>query len=85
MSASKTTNVEVRLPARVGIEKVAANTIVSVATLMGFRENRVRALKTAVSEACINAIEHSIHPNEVLTVRVVLPDDRDSSNPEMPA
>jgi len=58
MSKSKSTTVEVRLPTRPGYEKVAMSTAASVARLMGFPEDRVEDLKTAVTEACINAIEH---------------------------
>src|SRR6201998_4025834 len=72
MSATKTTNVEVRLPSRMGYEKVAMSTAASVAKLMGFREDRIEDLKTAVAEACINAIEHGNRLNEGLTVGVVL-------------
>jgi len=39
---------------------------------MGFREDRVEDLKTAVAEACINAIEHGNRLNEKLSVGVVL-------------
>lgn len=72
MSESKTTTVEVRLPTRLGYEKVAMSTAASVAKLMGFPENRVEDLKTAVAEACINAIEHGNRLNEKLSVGVVL-------------
>jgi serine/threonine-protein kinase RsbW len=54
----KSANVEVRLPSRLGYEKGAMSTAASVAKLMGFREDRIEDLKTAVAEACINAIEH---------------------------
>jgi serine/threonine-protein kinase RsbW len=43
-----------------------------VAKLVGFREDRVEDLKTAVAEACINAIEHGNRLNEKLSVGVVL-------------
>ena len=78
MSAMKTTNVEVRLPSRMGFEKVAMSTASAVAKLMGFREDRVEDLKTAVAEACINAIEHGNLLNEKLSVGVVLSVDVDS-------
>ena len=55
---ARTTTVEVRLPSRLGFEKVAMSTASAVAKLMGFREERIDDLKTAVAEACINAIEH---------------------------
>jgi serine/threonine-protein kinase RsbW len=69
---SKSTTVEVRLPSRMGYEKVAMSTAAAVAKLMGFREDRVEDLKTAVAEACINAIEHGNRLNEKLSVGVVL-------------
>jgi len=78
MSDVKTTNVEVRLPSRMGFEKVAMSTAASVAKLMGFPEDRVEDLKTAVAEACINAIEHGNRLNEKLSVGVVLSAGEDS-------
>jgi serine/threonine-protein kinase RsbW len=72
MSESKTTTVEVRLPSRLGYEKVAMSTAAAVAKLMGFRADRIEDLKTAVAEACINAIEHGNRLNEKLSVGVVL-------------
>lgn len=72
MTTPRTTTVEVRLPSRLGFEKVAMSTAASVAKLMGFREERVEDLKTAVAEACINAIEHGNRLNEKLSVGVVL-------------
>src|ERR1035441_3260831 len=78
MSELKTTTVEVRLPSRMGFEKVAMSTAAAVAKLMGFREDRVEDLKTAVAEACINAIEHGNMLNESLSVGVVLSAGADS-------
>jgi serine/threonine-protein kinase RsbW len=72
MSKSKPTTVEVRLPTRLGYEKVAMSTASAVAKLMGFPEDRIEDLKTAVAEACINAIEHGNRLNENLSVGVVL-------------
>jgi serine/threonine-protein kinase RsbW len=78
MSERKTTNVEVRLPSRMGFEKVAMSTASAVAKLMGFPDNRIDDLKTAVAEACINAIEHGNRLNEKLSVGVVLSAGEDS-------
>ena len=47
--------VELRLPSRLGFEKVAMSTAASLAALMGFEPDRIEDLKTAISEACINA------------------------------
>ena len=78
MSKVKSTSVEVRLPSRLGYEKVAMSTAAAVAKLMGFREDRVEDLKTAVAEACINAMEHGNMLNEDLSVGVVLSSAEDS-------
>jgi serine/threonine-protein kinase RsbW len=72
MTTTRSTTVEVRLPSRLGFEKVAMNTAASVAKLMGFRDERIDDLKTAVAEACINAIEHGNRLNDGLSVGVVL-------------
>jgi serine/threonine-protein kinase RsbW len=64
--------VELRIPSRMGYEKVAMSTASSVARLMGFPDERIEDLKTAIAEACINAIEHGNHLNENLSVAVTL-------------
>jgi serine/threonine-protein kinase RsbW len=71
-------SIELRLPSRMGYEKVAMNTAASVAKLMGFSDERVEDLKTAVAEACINAIEHGNKLDDALTVGVILSMDEDS-------
>jgi len=45
---------------------------------MGFADARVEDLKTAVAEACINAIEHGNKLDDSLTVGVILSMDEDS-------
>ena len=72
MSESKPTSVEVRLPSRLGYEKVAMSTAAAVAKLVGLQPDRIEDLKTAVAEACINAIEHGNRLNEKLSVGVIL-------------
>ncbi len=64
--------VEVRLPSELGFEKVALSTAASMASLMGFSNDRVEDLKTAVAEACINAIEHGNQLDDSLSVGVML-------------
>lgn len=66
------TSVQVRLPSEMGFEKVAMSTAASMAALMGFSVDRIEDLKTAVAEACINAIEHGNQMNDSLSVGVVL-------------
>ena len=50
--------VEVTLPNRIGYERMAMECSASFAKMIGFVSERVDDLKTAVSEACLNAIEH---------------------------
>ena len=78
MSQARTTTVEVKLPTRLGYEKVAMSTAAAVARLIGFPEHRIEDLKTAVAEACINAIEHGNRLNEKLSVGVVLKAEPDA-------
>ncbi len=65
-------SIELRLPSRLGFEKVAMNTAASVANLMGFSGERIEDLKTAIAEACINAMEHGNKLDETLSVGVIL-------------
>jgi serine/threonine-protein kinase RsbW len=64
------TAVELRLPSRLGFEKVAMSTAASLANLMGFEADRIEDLKTAISEICINAMEHGNHFNDFLLVYI---------------
>ena len=64
--------VEVRIPSELGFEKVAMSTASSMAALMGFSDDRIEDLKTAVAEACINAIEHGNQLDSSLNVGVVM-------------
>ena len=50
--------VELHIPSIMGFEKIAMECSASVAKKMGFTEDRIEDLKTAVAEACLNAIEH---------------------------
>ena len=65
-------SIELRLPSRLGFEKIAMNTAASVARIMGFPDERIEDLKTAIAEACINAIEHGNKLDESLCVGVTL-------------
>jgi serine/threonine-protein kinase RsbW len=51
-------NLQLHIPSVLGFEKVAMDFAASVAKMMQFPEARIEALKTAIAEACINAIEH---------------------------
>lgn len=50
--------IELHIPSVPGAEKGAMERAAEVARGMGFSEDRVEDLKTAVAEACINAMEH---------------------------
>jgi serine/threonine-protein kinase RsbW len=50
--------VEVSLPSRFGYERVAMECSASFAKIAGLVKERIEDLKTAVSEACLNAMEH---------------------------
>ena len=64
--------VELNIPNKFGAEKLAMELVAAEARKIGFSENRVEDLKTAVSEACINAIEHGNKMNTNMRVGVTL-------------
>ncbi len=64
--------IELRLPSKLGYERVAMDAAASIASRMGFETDRVSALKTAVSEAVTNAIEHGNQHDEAMKVVVLL-------------
>ena len=72
MLNNRSTTVELHIPSVLGSEKVAMEKAAAVARDMGFSENRIEDLKTAVSEACVNAIEHGNQLDESTKVGVTL-------------
>ena len=62
--------VELSLPNILGAEKEAIEKAVAVAEKMGFSKDRIEDLKTALAEACINAIEHGNKFDQNKRVRV---------------
>jgi len=72
MTIDKPLSIELRLPSKLGFEKIAMQTAASYAALLGLEQDRVEDLKTAVAEACINAIEHGNHGDEKVVVGVIL-------------
>jgi serine/threonine-protein kinase RsbW len=63
-------NVEIHIPSDLGYEKVAMEAAAATAKQMGFSPDRIQDLKTAVAEACLNAMEHG---NELeVSTRVVI-------------
>ena len=54
----KENKIELHIPSVPGSEKIAMDHAAAVARRMGFSGDRIEDLKTAVAEACINAMEH---------------------------
>jgi serine/threonine-protein kinase RsbW len=50
--------VEISLPSQLGYERVAMGSVAAFARGVGFLPDRIEDLKTAVAEACINAVQH---------------------------
>ncbi len=67
-----TERVEIFLPSTLGYEKVARSAAEAVAEEMGFSPDRIADLKTAVAEACMNAIEHGNQESRSAAVTVLL-------------
>ncbi|MBE7554086.1 MAG: ATP-binding protein [Anaerolineales bacterium] len=61
----------IALPSELGYEKVATSAIATLAHHMGFSPERVDDLKTALSEAVINSIEHGNQLNDELKVEII--------------
>jgi serine/threonine-protein kinase RsbW len=70
--------VELRIPSELGYEKMAMQLSAALAQQMGFEPERIDDLKTAVSEACLNAIEHGnqLDVDARVVVRLQVDEDR---------
>ena len=53
-----TLSMDLSFPSELGYEKVARDAVAAFARRLGFDRERIEDLKTALGEACINAIEH---------------------------
>ena len=69
-SDNKVFNIDI--PSQLGYEKIPMSAVMIVAQKMGFAPERVERLKTAISEAVTNAIEHGNKLNLEARVRIVL-------------
>ncbi len=63
---------ELHIPNAFGYEKVAMNFAATAAKDMGLSKDRIEDLKTAVSEACLNAIEHGNKLDARMKVGIIL-------------
>ena len=70
--------IEIHIPSTLGYEKVAMESVASVAKMLAFTDEKIEDLKTAVSEACINSIEHGNKFNEDTVILVTLKIDHES-------
>ncbi len=64
--------VELRLPSRLGYERIAMDAATSIARRMGFSAARIESLRTAIGEAVTNAIEHGNALDATSRVVVIL-------------
>ena len=62
--------IELILPNVIGYERIAMGCLSSFAQSVGFKQERIEDLKTAVAEACINAVQHGNkdHPDAKVIV-----------------
>ncbi len=51
-------SIELSIPSELGYEKIAREAVAAFARRLGFDHERIEDLKTALGEACTNAIEH---------------------------
>lgn len=65
----------IRIPSELGYEKVAMASAAIVAMRMGFSPARVDDVKTVVSEACVNAMEHGNGMDAASPVVIELAED----------
>ena len=60
--------VEVKIPPKPDMELLAAASLEQLATASGYAPETIAAMKMAVLEACLNAIEHSANPEKEIRV-----------------
>ncbi len=63
---------EIHIPNVLGSAQVAMDFTAKAATNMGLADERIEDLKTAVSEACLNAIEHGHKMDASMKVGIIL-------------
>ena len=70
-------NVEVNLPNQIGYERIAMACSATFARMVGFVPERIEDLKSAVAEACVNAMQHGnkLYPNARVIVNMNFRDD----------
>lgn len=78
MSTSLQPSIDLSIPSELGYEKVAREAVAAFARRLGFDGERIEDLKTALGEACINAIEHgnAYAPGLRIGVHCICEDER---------
>jgi serine/threonine-protein kinase RsbW len=69
--------VELRIPSELGYEKIAREAVATVARRLSFNDDKIEDIKTAVSEACTNAIRYGSGADARMKVVVILTADED--------
>lgn len=77
MSPQSNRVVELRIPSELGYEKIAREAVATVADRLNFSQEKVEDIKTAISEACTNAIRYGSGSDARMKVVVVLTADED--------
>lgn len=67
---------EIHIPNKFGSEKIVIKHVAELAKEIGFAHDRIEDLKTALAEACLNAIEHGNQMNTSTRVGVSLSIDK---------
>lgn len=67
---------EMIIPMGADTELIAAHAVEQIARRVNFRPEAINQIKTALIEACINAVEHSLSPDRKIYQRFRLENDR---------
>lgn len=69
--------VELKIPSELGYEKIAREAVATVASRLNFGTDKIEDIKTAISEACTNAIRYGSGSDARMKVVVILTADDD--------
>lgn len=69
--------VELKIPSELGYEKIAREAVATVARRLNFSEDKIEDIKTAISEACTNAIRYGSGADARMKVVVILTADEE--------
>lgn len=75
MIPQSTRVVELRIPSELGYEKIAREAVATVAHRLNFTEEKIEDIKTAISEACTNAIRYGSGSDSRMKIVVILTAD----------